>query len=213
MGNSFTTTPATPGGNWPLLKWEVTTAPTATPVTYAEAKAHLRIEDSLAEEAYVTTLIQAATDFAQDSLATSLMPQTITAVFNAEDLQPAPPTRDSLAYGSPGRGSVIVLPRGPVSSIVSATDHNGTGVSAELERTHTGDRLRLTGSPTFPITIEYTAGYANAAAIPASIKLALLAHVGTLYAHREHVAGKELKTVPGSLADFYRLKSRRSMVA
>lgn len=226
MGNAFSTTPITlPAANVPLEKWSVTTPPTDDPVEYSDVKSALRLDDD-SEQTLIQTYIDAATDHAQDELATSLMPQTITAVFNAEDVELSPPVMDypwdplspmgnalgmpSFAtWGTWNRAPVVRLYRGPVQSIVSIVDATGATLEYVLERTPRGDRVRFTGTALYPVKVVYVAGYANQAAIPASIRVAIMAHVATLYANRESANAGGAKAVPHSLEDFYRLKSRR----
>ena len=208
-----------------IAKRSVTTPPTDTPVSLAQVKAQLRIETTN-DDSYLPLLIAAATDYAQDQLGMSLMPQTITAVFNAEDIDLSPPVKQYPAdpfsplgsplasplttWGTYGRSAVIPLLRGPVRSIASVTNANGTAVTQfNLERTPAGDRLRLRATLNYPITVVYVAGYAQASDIPAGIAMAILAHVGTLYKFRESVSDKSVLAVPHSLENFYRLKSRR----
>ena len=210
----------------PLTKWEVTTPATDYPVTLEAVKRHLRI-DGNDEDDDIELLIAAATDYAESMLEASLMSQTITAAFNAEDVEFTPPVRDNPAdgfgragpiaahagtWGTAGRSLSVKLPRGPVSAVVSVADANGAAVAGcELERTPAGDRLRLTRAVTaYPFVVTYTAGHASAAAIPATIRVAIRAHVGTLYERRESVSQKAAVAVPHSLESFYRLKRRTS---
>ena len=214
----------------PLEKWSVTTPPTEAPVSREEAIAHLRLDNDIAQESVIDYCLAAATDYAQDELGMSLMPQTLTAIFNAEDVELTPPVRDYpwdplsplgtplgtpafATWGTYNRSPVVRLPRGPVSAIVSAVDGSGNAITQySLERTPRGDRMRFMGTSVYPVVIVYQAGYANACAIPAAIRLAILAHVGTLYKNRESANASGAKVVPHSLEAFYRLKSRRVCV-
>jgi uncharacterized phiE125 gp8 family phage protein len=191
----------------PLQKWSVTRPPTApwtattpptAPWTQAFLANHLRViygEESSLLHLYV----DAAVDYAQEALGMSLGAQEITAVFNDADAGP---------------GTTLRLPRGPVRSITSVTDAAGAPVTGSvLERVACGDRLRLTASVVFPLTVVYEAGFPTEADIPASIRLAVLQHVATLYENRESVSEKGMTPVPHSLEAFYRLKSRNPRVA
>lgn len=210
----------------PLSKWSVIVPPTATPVAYADVRIALVLEGGTADQDYINTLIAAATDYAQDNLEMSLMPQTIAAVFNAEDVELAPPVRQYpqdpfnplgsplatpvTTWGTYGRSPVVRLPRGPVSAIVSVIDGKNANITGtNLERTPAGDRLRFNGPLAYPVVVTYTAGFPDAPSIPAGIRVAILTHVGTLYENRESVSTGAPKVVPHSLEDFYRLKSRR----
>jgi hypothetical protein len=197
-------------------------------VDWSLAKAHLRI-DSDTEQTLVEGYIDAATDFAQESLATSLMTQTLTAVFYADDCGITPPivrygpgvgpqspdgnpVASLTGFYADGRSPLLRLPRGPVQSITSVTDANGhvlAGTAYALERRGHQDQMRLNVAAVFPLTVVYVAGYGAASDVPALIRQGLLCHVGTLYENRESVAVGTMAPVPHSLADFYRLRSRK----
>jgi uncharacterized phiE125 gp8 family phage protein len=113
-------------------------------------------------------------------------------------------------WGTYNRAPIVRLPRGPVQSVLSITDGSGTAITRfALERTPAGDRVRFMGTAQYPVIVVYTAGYSSAAAIPASIRVAIMAHVGTLYANRESANAQNARVVPHSLEAFYKTKSRR----
>lgn len=171
------------------MKWLESTAPTGLPVTVSAATDHNRIPSENGETAYIQSLIEAATDYAQETMACSLMARTITATFY--------------------QGEKIHLPRGPLISITSVTDDDGVVITDyDIERVGHTDRLKINSSYKSPLVVVYQAGYASAAAIPATIRHAILAHVGTLYRNRESVSDRTLINVPDQLAAFYRMKSR-----
>ena len=170
-------------------KWTVTVPPVARPVTWAEAKAHLRL-DTDEQQAYVETLITAATDYAEDRLASALMPQTVLATF----------------YD----GEPIKLPRGPLLDVLAIVDRDGASLT-DYDLAHAGHAARIVlnqGGAGYPVSVTYRAGYADAAAIPASIKLGILCHVGTMFENRESAGDRVRHVVPHSMDDFYRLKGR-----
>lgn len=196
------------------MKWTVTTAPTGRIVDFALVKAHLNDVPLDSQQTYVERLIDAATSYAMEKMACSLLTQTITAIYYADDaaLTPLPVDASdprvitSALYRSP----VLYLPRGPVTTISSVKDANNNNVAYSLERVGNADRVRLTSSSSvnYPVTVVYAAGYANAGAVPADIVVAILAHVGTLFAIRESVLDRTLSVVPHSLDAFYKLRSR-----
>lgn len=219
---TFTTPPASAAG---ISKWTVTVIPGASPIDTNLVSTHLRLEGSDNDATYLQFLIDAATDHAQDSLEQSLITQTITAAFNAEDVELTPPIRDYPAdplnplgsplavplntWGTYGRSPVVRLPRGPVQSVVSVLDAKGSAVSYGLERTPAGDRLRLNGPLNYPVTAVYVAGYGDVSTkVPAATRAAILTHVATLYENRMSVTAN-MKALPHSMEDFYRLKTRR----
>jgi uncharacterized phiE125 gp8 family phage protein len=175
-----------------VARWSVVTSPATRPATAAEARTHLRIDD-LSQDAYLETLIDAATDFAEEKLAASLMPRTLMANF----------------YD----GEALILPRGPIIEVLSIVDADDQ-YADDYELKTVGNQtlvMLISGSLTYPISVTYRAGYVNAAGVatlPASIKLAILQHVATLYENRETVSDKSKMPVPHTLEAFYRLKSR-----
>jgi uncharacterized phiE125 gp8 family phage protein len=159
------------------------------PVTWAQAKAHLRL-DTDDQQAYVESLIDAAVDYAQTRLHSTLLATTLTQAFYENE-------------------SLLILPRGPVISVTSVTDANGAALEYTQSRVGSSDRLTLTSSTgAAPVTVVYQAGYPTAADIPKSIIHAILCHVGTLFENRESASDKNKMPVPHSLDAFYRLKSR-----
>jgi hypothetical protein len=222
----------------PTGKWSVIVPPSAFPVQTSYVMMHLHI-DHWMESPYINELILIAVDYAQDALGMSLMPQTIQAVFNAEDVELSPPVRDypwdplsplgtplgtpSFAtWGTYNRAPIIKLPRGPVQSILSITDGGGNPVTDyALEQINIGDRIRFMGTAAYPLTVTYTAGFPGhdgtsvapscrpQTAVPAAIRGAIMAHVATLYYNRESANASGSKEVPHSLSDFYRLKARK----
>jgi uncharacterized phiE125 gp8 family phage protein len=164
------------------------------PVTWADAKRHLRL-DGDGEAAYVTSLIAAATDYAESEMACTLTARNQTAVLYE-------------AWGNPVGHP---LPYGPLLSVQSVTDADDAAVSADgyvLTRVGHTDRIRFTGSPAYPVTVVYRAGYATAEQVPASVRTAILMHVATLYENRETVSETGRTPVPHTLEAFYRLKAR-----
>jgi uncharacterized phiE125 gp8 family phage protein len=170
------------------MKWTVTTPAAALPVSTYDAMYHLRLDRTPADGNVLDRCIAAACDYARDALNSSLCVETITAVFY--------------------EGEPIYLPRGPLVAVTSVTDSSGTSIGYEVYRVGNSDRLRLTQGFTAPLTVVYTSGYANAAAVPDSIKQAILCHAGTLYEHRESVTERGRTPVPHQLEAFYRIKRR-----
>lgn len=165
----------------------------ARPVTWAEAKAHLRL-DVDTDQAYVESLIDAATDFAETRMGMSLVAQTRTETFH-------------------DGASTLKLPRGPLISVTSVTDDSAALITDyDIIREGTSDRLQFNVGFTPPLTVVYQAGYPSRDLIPASIRLAIMMHVATLYENRESVSDRTKTPVPGTLEDFYRAKSRNVSV-
>lgn len=141
----------------------------------------------------IALMIAAATDYAQDRLGMALMEQTILATF----------------YD----GERIILPRGPLIGIDSITDRTDAVVTDyELRNYGRTTEVILSGHAGYPVSIAYRAGHASAAQIPAAIRLAIMAHAGTLYENRESTSDKTVLPVPHSLDAFYRLKAAHAGV-
>lgn len=177
------------------MKWTVTTPPTVALWDVPTVKLALRI-DTTEEDTLIAGKVAAATAYAELAMGTSLLPQTITATF----------------YNPP---EPLYLPQGPVTGIVSVVDANGNTVDPsryKLRAKGHADYLYMTGSWAAGLSVVYTTGYASAAAVPADIREAVLAHTGTLYANRESAIDSALVPVPHSLQDFYRLRSRHPFV-
>ena len=195
------------------MKWSAT-VPSTYPVTFEDIAKQERL-DNFKQADYVNALIATAVEYAETRLGSSLMQRTVTAVFY--------------------RGDKLFLPRGPVQSITSVTDGYGNVIDPSkygLEGYGNSDYLRFGnqgldwagwsfgilgdwldiagwGYKT-PLTVVYVAGYPDAASVPADFKGAIRAHVGTLYKMRESVTTGAVVSVPHSLDDFYRLKSRNT---
>ncbi|MDB5297662.1 MAG: hypothetical protein JWO31_3645 [Phycisphaerales bacterium] len=166
------------------------------PVTPELAAQHLLIPELESRREYVRSLIAAATDYAEQATQSTLAARNLTATFES----PADP---------------MPLRRGPVTAIVSVTDAAGEEVPGD-HRLLTVGRMAyaaLVGSPAFPVTVTYRAGYELPDEVPAGIRHAVLMHVGTLYESRESTTDKPKTPVPHTLDDFYRLHGRGTGVA
>ena len=158
----------------------VTTAPTETPISVEDVKTHsvIFISD---DDAYIETLIGAATAYAENYLGRSLCTQTLTLTLDAFP-------------------SVIDLPRTPVQSVTSISylDANGdsqafTDYQSDLSGT-LSHQIKPAPGFNWPdtrevfgaATVVYVAGYGAASDVPQDIKAALLLMVGSLYENREN---------------------------
>ncbi|HEV7299252.1 MAG TPA: head-tail connector protein [Tepidisphaeraceae bacterium] len=179
------------GANGRHTKWSVTTPPTTTPVSAGDAGYYLNLNEGGVDETFpLELMVAAAVEHAEDVMGTSLMPRTMLATFY--------------------NGAPLLLPRGPLLEMIGVADGNENAVT-DYKVEHVGRRRTYivpAAGLTYPVSITYRAGYANAAAVPADIKLAILAHVGTLYENRESVSDKPKTPVPHSLEAFYRRKGR-----
>jgi len=161
------------------MGYQVTTPPTE-PVTLAEARLHLRVDDT-AEDTLIGALITAAREYCQHYTQRSIGSQTL-------ELR-----LDEFPDGA------IELPMSPVTSITSLKyiDTNGTeqtlsGSAYTLDTfSHTAWAIRAYGTE-WPETLDaanvvrvvYVAG---AATPPATVRAAMLLMIGHLYENRESV--------------------------
>ena len=151
-----------------MLSPVLVTAPTAQPITLDEAKLHLRV-DGDDEDTLIDALIAAAAghlDGYTGILGRCLMPQTWSQEYE-------------IATGD------LVLPLGPVSSVVSVT---GGFTEYRLLKDGRGFFLRLNDGSNWPseaVTVVFVAGAVD---VPAPLNAAMLLHIGTLYENRETLA-------------------------
>jgi uncharacterized phiE125 gp8 family phage protein len=186
------------------MKFATTTPPANDLFTSSQLAYHCRLDTDLAadsdEESYLIDLLSAATEYAEEATASSLLTRTITATFYAPD---------NLNLNR------IVLPRGPVQTILSVTNGDGNAITtATLSCQGNSDILTLPNGWIQPLVVVYTAGYGpDPQDCPGDIRQAVRQHVATLYEYRETVTEKSTATVvPHTLADFYARKCRTSGV-
>lgn len=168
------------------------TAPATEPVTLAEAKAHLRLEHDL-DDTYVTTLIQAARQHAEEVCWRGMISQTWEVVLSAF------PSCDSLE-----------LPHGALASITSVTYTDTDGDSQtlstdvyEADTVSVPGRIRLKYGQSWPgsrtqwdaVRIQYVVGWADADSVPAPLKQAILLLVSQMYEHRTPEVDRSLSQV------------------
>jgi uncharacterized phiE125 gp8 family phage protein len=166
-------------------KYMVTTPPASEPLTLVEAKAWLKV-DFTEDDALITSLISAARETVENYTLQKLLPQTITEKY------------DTLGNG-------LELSVYPVASAptVTYTDENGgtQTLAAEnfvFDNFKRMPRITPANGVSWPstlqqdnaVTLVYIAGYANAAAVPAGIKNAMLKLIGKWYEVREESVRK-----------------------
>lgn len=180
----------------------LSTAPTTTPVSLAEAKLHLRVETSeTAEDELITQLIAAATanlEGREGLLGRALMVQSWEWRINR----------------FPPAGTPILVPFPPLSTVIKIgyLDPDGveqtvaTSVYVVEAETFQG-QVRLAYGESWPsirnepyaVRIEFTAGYPDAAQVPDPIRAAIKLMVGDAYRNRETVAiGETANAIPMS---------------
>lgn len=174
-----------------------TTAPVAEPLSLPQALAHLRVDDTESND-YVTSLITVARQAAEDRTERSLMLSIWTLRL------PAFPAAN---------GGRIELLRPPIVNVTSVQYLDTAGILQTVPpssyvvdaQSEPGCLIPLAGS--WPassdhpqaVTIVYTAGYANAADVPAPIKQWMLLAIGDMFGSRQRSA--ERPQVPQGFAD------------
>lgn len=174
--------------DYPCWSSSLKTGPTYEPVSLEEAKAHLRVTDT-DEDDLITSLVQAGREYVEAFTNRAVLPQTW--YWKADRLPCV----------------AIWLPKPPLVSITSVTfvDESGgtqtwaptsgyqlskpTGPKASYARLMPayGNSWPVTRWQFDAVTIEYVAGYADAASVPESIKAAIKMLVGHWYENRESV--------------------------
>ncbi|WP_426041508.1 head-tail connector protein [Brevundimonas sp. TWP2-3-4b1] len=160
-----------------------TVAPAVTPVTLAEAKAHLRV-DHTDDDSLIGVLIEAATghlDGWSGVLGRALVTQTWSQAFDAFAdplrLPMLAKTVASVTYVNQAGATITVSS----ADYVLAADALGSFVECAYGVTWSSPR-----DQTRAVTVTFTAGEA-AASVPSAIKAGILLMVGDLYANREGV--------------------------
>lgn len=174
------------------------TAPAAEPLTLAEAKLHLRVDDN-ADDALIGALITTARQHAEHDTRRALVTQTWKLVLDA-----FPEAK-------------VTLDHAPVSAVVSVTYTDPDGVLRTLApEGYTldaitepcrlvpsyGNRWPATRAQVNAVAITYTSGYGAPEAVPESIKRWMLLRIGALYENREEVlTGRAITLAPLPFVD------------
>lgn len=168
-----------------------TVAPASTPVSLAEAKAHLRVDHS-DDDTLITGLIAAATDHLDGY--TGILGRAIITQTWRQDFDCFP--------------AKLCLPLHPVASISSVTYYDGDNAQQtlstdvyELLKDGAGAYVARKADQTWPGTRNRAAAVsvtfvAGEAAAPAAIKAAILLTVGHLYENREAAAEGSFAALP-----------------
>lgn len=161
--------------------YKITTPPSTEPITLAEAKAQLRVEsDFTDDDVWITSAITVVREQVEALTNRALMPQSLElAISEFED--------------------VMQLPKPPFTSLASIQYYDEDNSIQTLASTvYTLNdfvepaEIALAYEQTWPtvydrpdaIRIAFSAGYANEAAVPASIKQAMLMLLTDLYDNR-----------------------------
>ncbi|MBS0273737.1 MAG: phage head-tail connector protein [Proteobacteria bacterium] len=163
------------------MSLQLTTPPSAEPITLDQAKAHLRV-DTTDDDALITSLIAAARARAEWNTGRAFVTQSWTLWLD----------------GWPCNG-IVEIPLPPLQSVASVTAYAMDGTPIVLDAsTYQFDsaaspaRLALKPNASPPvnlralnaIAIAFTAGYGAASDVPAPLQQAILQIAAVLYAHR-----------------------------
>jgi uncharacterized phiE125 gp8 family phage protein len=185
-------------------------APSGEPVQLAEARAHLRV-DNTAEDALIAGFITAARMAVEADTGRCLLPQ------DWELRMPCFGTWHSEAHGvTPGE---VRLPHAPIIAVQAVATAGANGVETVLATTAwqasipsgpAASRaiLRPAAGQCWPtpepgvldaVRIRYRAGYASVSAVPAPLRAAILLMVGDLFANREAASAANVTDNPACM--------------
>lgn len=174
--------------------------PSSEPLTLAEAKAHLRVSTT-DDDALITSLIVAVRGMCEEFTQRALITQGWRLwldTFPGDTM----PWWDGMREGVSSRLTVsrfVTIPRAPLQSISAVTiyadDDSSTIFAPSLyfvDSAAEPGRLALRNNTSWPvpqrasngISIDFTAGYGAASAVPQPLKQGMLVHIGQLYEHR-----------------------------
>jgi uncharacterized phiE125 gp8 family phage protein len=160
----------------------VTSAPTGEVLAQADVKRHLRV-DHLDDDVLIDSLIIAARQYVEQGYNRALLPQTLAMKLDSFPL----------------RTNVIYIPRAPLTAVTSITYFDVANISRTLAATNYDvdvdsyrGRVSLAFANFWPptyyrpnaVTVNFTAGYADAASVPAPIKQAMLLLISDMYENR-----------------------------
>lgn len=165
----------------------VATAPAVEPVSLAEAKAHLRVDIS-DDDSYISALITAARQYAEEYLDRALIAQQLTMrmdSFPYEFELPRPPMASSGTLTSTSITYTLEAATPTTTTLSTAT--------YRVDRNDTPGRIRTIYGGTWPshlsdpnaVTVTWWAGYgAEGSNVPAAIRHAMLMLIGHFYERR-----------------------------
>ncbi len=181
------------------------TAPVEEPISLAEAKLHLHVDADLTEDDdLIEGLIVAARESAEQRICRALMPQVWELTlncFSAEILLPRPPLVEVESVKFIDTDGVLRTLSADVCTV--DTDSEPGRIVPAYGKCWPSTRLTINA-----VRIRYTAGYANAEAVPRAIRQWMLLQIGTLYANREGViTGASVQELPyvDSLLDRFKV--------
>lgn len=161
----------------------VVTAPTAEPVSLAEAEDYVRLDDSSGDP-LLSILIASARAQAETLVRRALMPQTWDLVLDRfprwELIVPKPPLRSVT--------SISYVDTNGVTQVMAASDYR-VDIATEPGRLTPAFGLvwPVARWQTGAVTVRFVAGYADATAVPACVKNWMLLRIKTLWENRDQL--------------------------
>lgn len=187
------------------------TAPTLEPVSLADAQEHLRAAVNGTEASLIIAYLQAAREAVENHTGRALMSQTWELrlpEFPAGAIAlPVAPLMSvtSLRYTSAANVDTLMASTAYQIEASSGPTAQPAMLWPAVGTTWPGTRLDDRGA----VRVTFTAGYANAAAVPAALRAAILLITGELYENREATTARPLTENPAvkRLLDPYRVWS------
>jgi len=162
------------------------TPPALPCVSLAEAKAHCRVDTlGTEEDALLTSLVAAATQDAEHLMQRAIMPQQWLLTLDAfppdciELRRPPVTAVDAVRYAAADTGALTTLTAGADYQVDLADEYTARvapayGKGWPAARVHLG-----------AVQVQFTCGWASAAAVPAVVRQWILLRVGAFYENRE----------------------------
>ncbi|MDD5159684.1 MAG: head-tail connector protein [Sulfuricurvum sp.] len=181
------------------------TAPLSAPVTLDEAKAHLNVLSDLDDE-LISFLIGVATEQAEEITNRQLMRSTYEMTMDIlpdrfEIKKPPLHAVEKIEYIPDGSDSYAILD--PSKYMVDNTVEPGV-VIRRNDATYPAISWMVNA-----VRVTFTAGYADAASVPKSIKQWMLIRIATLFEHREEiVVGVSVTPIQNNYNDYLISKYR-----
>lgn len=198
---------------------EVVTPPAEEPVSLEEMKLHLRV-DIDDDDPLISALIEAARMRAEVLLRQTVIlttydlffddfPASANGYFDRLVRQQGPSPQ-----WLPNGAAILYLPKPPLVSVASVKYYDSSGTQQTYDparyfvSTGLGSRIQPTVGNVWPVVrqqidgvvVRYTAGLANAAAVPQNVKAAMKLMVGHWYENREEtVVGTIINSVPNAV--------------
>lgn len=185
-----------------MESYRVINPPSTEPVTLSEAKAHLRVSNTL-DDTLITSLIKAARQWVEGYTMRPLMTQIIEVNFD---------TIDSLE---------ILINKAPIQSITSVSYINTSGQTVSISNSeYTLDlkspvcRILLNEMPPIKktlnaFTVTFQAGYTSANFVPNTYKQAILLLLTHFYVNRSEVESQNFNTIPMGVKTLLDLDTNR----